>query len=132
MNEYNALEYKDEIPSFVKSGMNWLDENIPNWDNRIDLDRLDLFSGCDCIGGQLSNDSYSNFYDKYSLGDNQGKLGFNLHNLPNGIFSIDRGMREYLSLLTREWKKQIHMRRINKKALEIPEVQKISIKEAVQ
>jgi hypothetical protein len=39
----------------VAAGAAWLDEHEPGWDQHIDLDRLDLSYGCNCILGQLES-----------------------------------------------------------------------------
>jgi hypothetical protein len=40
----------------VEAGAAWLDENMPGWVDVIDLDTLDLASGCSCVLGQLAAD----------------------------------------------------------------------------
>lgn len=40
------------IPERVAKGVALLDKTLAGWDGRIDLDRLDLSSTCDCILGQ--------------------------------------------------------------------------------
>jgi hypothetical protein len=42
----------DTIETRVAQGVALLDEKLPGWVNRIDLDKLDLASTCDCILGQ--------------------------------------------------------------------------------
>ena len=37
----------------MRGGAEFLDEDFPGWADRIDVDRLDLTSGCDCVLGQL-------------------------------------------------------------------------------
>ena len=37
----------------IDKGVAWLNANVPDWLDRIDLDRLDLASGCRCVLGQL-------------------------------------------------------------------------------
>ena len=41
------------IPDRVEAGVRLLDQVIPGWWRRIDLEWLDLNSGCDCVLGQL-------------------------------------------------------------------------------
>jgi hypothetical protein len=41
------------IAERVAKGSAFLDGKQPGWDKRIDLERLDLESGCNCILGQL-------------------------------------------------------------------------------
>ena len=41
------------IAERVERGAALLDERIPGWWKHIDLSRLDVASGCDCVAGQL-------------------------------------------------------------------------------
>lgn len=43
----------------IAKGVTWLDENYPNWESKIDLDRLKMSNSCRCILGQL----FINFSD---------------------------------------------------------------------
>lgn len=38
----------------IERGATLLDEREPGWEQRIDLDRLDMSSTCDCVLGQLA------------------------------------------------------------------------------
>jgi hypothetical protein len=40
----------------VANGAAWLDEDRPGWESKIDLARLDIASGIDCICGQVFAD----------------------------------------------------------------------------
>ncbi len=40
----------------VARGAAFLDEKMPGWDQRIDLDKLDLAAPCRCVLGQLATD----------------------------------------------------------------------------
>lgn len=42
------------IPRNVERGAEFLDARIPGWEEKIDLDKLDLGSCCNCIVGQLN------------------------------------------------------------------------------
>lgn len=42
----------DTIETRVARGVALLDEKLPGWVDRIDLEKLDLSSACDCILGQ--------------------------------------------------------------------------------
>jgi len=37
----------------VARGVEFLDQSIPDWRERLKWDELDMSSGCDCVGGQL-------------------------------------------------------------------------------
>lgn len=41
------------IAQRVEAGAAWLDHNKPGWWHTINLDRLDIESGCNCILGQV-------------------------------------------------------------------------------
>ncbi len=40
----------------VQAGTAWLDDALPGWADKVDLDRLNLASSCNCILGQLNHD----------------------------------------------------------------------------
>lgn len=40
------------IDERIDAGVAWLDDNVPDWLDRIDLARLDLSSECACVLGQ--------------------------------------------------------------------------------
>jgi hypothetical protein len=42
-----------EVEEAVRRGAELLDERHPGWAHKIDTDRLDISSGCNCIIGQL-------------------------------------------------------------------------------
>lgn len=46
----------DTIEARVTRGAQLLDERLPGWVDRIDLDRLNLASSCNCILGQKFGD----------------------------------------------------------------------------
>ena len=54
------------IKKMIKRGAKWLDKNEgPTWVFRINLDRLDLNSGTNCILGQLHDEGYHGYlYDE--------------------------------------------------------------------
>lgn len=47
-------EFKALAPGYVAAGAAWLDENEPGWEGRIDLAKLDLSNGCQCVLGQVT------------------------------------------------------------------------------
>lgn len=86
----------------VQNGIKWLNENKPGWDNKIDLDNLDLCCGERCIIGQLYGEFCHNCpselkLDNYKLSDEYG-----FSNLGNTYYGdlLDNE-------LTKEWNKQI-------------------------
>lgn len=95
------------IEQRVANGAAQLDKMIPGWENRIDLDELDIRVGCRCIIGQLY------------LGYSRGKRFFpnNLrgdqaqHNL--GLYShsaTEEDQDHDYELLTGAWKAAIEVR----------------------
>lgn len=44
------------IEERVAAGAEWLDERLPDWVNRIDLEDLDIRDACACILGQTFGD----------------------------------------------------------------------------
>lgn len=49
----------DTIPERVARGVALLDEKHPGWWERIDVDRLNLRSGCNCVLGQTWDGDYA-------------------------------------------------------------------------
>lgn len=106
------------IPDRVEAGVRLLDERIPGWEDRIDLDRLELASACRCVLGQLHLDQVSDpnlayVQGKWSLylGDDEAIAGgFNISD-PNG----EPGDLEF-DLLTAAWRNRIEARRNTKAA----------------
>lgn len=37
----------------VENGARWLDETVPGWRASVNLEHLDLNSGCNCVAGQI-------------------------------------------------------------------------------
>jgi hypothetical protein len=50
---------KAEAASRVARGVKWLDEAVPDWRSKIDLQELDLTSECNCVLGQLFGDFFT-------------------------------------------------------------------------
>jgi hypothetical protein len=102
------------IEARVARGAALLDEKLPGWVERIDLDKLKLSSGCNCILGQTwdgptSADSspFGAHADALALGgDDDIEHGFNAGG--EDWFSNEP---EY-EALTAEWKRLILARRI--------------------
>lgn len=94
------------IPA-VKRGIKFLDENVPDWHDRVDVQKLDLGSCQECILGQL----YGSFDDGYrELGLStieSAELGLDSQpvSLPVADYHFFDGMisGEY-GLLTEAWK----------------------------
>jgi hypothetical protein len=87
----------------VAAGMRWLDEHMPDWEPRIDLDRLDLGHGQYCIRGQLTDEPTPLVWPPRveSFGETYpAKLGFSA------------STREGYAALTRAWKRAILKRRV--------------------
>jgi hypothetical protein len=97
----------------VAAGVAWLDEHVPDWLGRIDLNRLELAACTQCVLGQLFGD----YNDAPSDASNRGELlGFDRalaaadwdslsgHELSGAVSS------EYRSL-NAEWRRVIESRR---------------------
>ena len=64
------------IPANVKRGAAWLDEHEPGWRGRIDLNKVDLASECNCVLGQLYG-GYTEALQHFDLTDKDARrLGF--------------------------------------------------------
>lgn len=87
----------------VNNGIEFLNENIPGWRQKIDKDILDIFSASTCIWGQLGWPRFKgletviNNTDITSVYEN-GFMGYN--------FDGDE-YEEDCEQLTAEWKKRL-------------------------
>ena len=99
----------DNVAERVARGSALLDEKMPGWDRRIDLDRLDLMSSCRCILGQLHLAAEDDPYleglaavgiDYYT--ENDARFGFNTWDAEGNDAFLD---------LEYEWKRVITERR---------------------
>lgn len=85
----------------IDVGVEWLDAHEgPNWPHKIRTIMLQMWSGCDCIIGQL--------HEEYQAVFNPGDelpydLGFAIH---TNHLTPEEGDRLY-SILTQEWKEKI-------------------------
>jgi hypothetical protein len=85
----------------IANGIKWLDENHERWEDKINLDTLDLFDCSLCIIGQLFKD----YNHLYKIHDDDENEGFE--------FSKDHGFTPHKEVgqLTKEWKSAILQRR---------------------
>ena len=94
------------LPKNVERGAELLDRELPGWDERIDLDRLDLGSTCDCIVGQL-NPAHAHFkHHRYS----KGIEALGVETRPSRFGFNTWGQQRFASL-TAAWKRLIESRR---------------------
>lgn len=85
----------------VNNGVEWLNQNCPDWLDRIDLDSLDIKDGTRCILGQLYGDYFSSIVNRQISGP--VRRGFNVH-----CMDEDRDVtRIKLDMLTNTWKDKI-------------------------
>ena len=106
----------DTIQARVACGVALLDEKLPGWVERIDLDTLNLASPCRCILGQTWDLPVGVDYTAFALhadaldidGDEEVAYGFNAG---GEDWFEDEG--EY-DALTAEWKRVILARRIDR------------------
>ena len=87
------------IAERVAKGAAFLDEREPGWDERIDLDRLDIDSNCRCILGQLHDKSYAT---------GRRALGLRGHGVGLGFYP---SASDSPHALTAEWERVITARR---------------------
>jgi len=100
----------DTSETRVARGAALLDEKLPGWDRRIDLDNLHLGSKCDCVLGQeFANDALGPLRFGYDVGlvelfngdeAEATRCGFLAERSDDGV-----------ELLTAEWKRLILARR---------------------
>lgn len=55
------------IKTRVARGVALLDEKLPGWDQRIDLDALDIGNACNCILGQTWDEHPDDYDDPYFM-----------------------------------------------------------------
>lgn len=97
------------IPERVAKGAALLDEKLPGWVDRIDLDRLNVQSGCDCILGQEFSGSATEDAPGFVIGL-FGLFGGELTEAMLHGFTIGGGYDTFPAL-TREWRRVILARR---------------------
>src|SRR5437764_14197069 len=89
----------------VAAGAAFLDQEIPGWDRLIDLDRLDIGSGCRCVLGQINRNE-----DNPALSYDLGMTVLGLDDRDSGTLGVN-GDRRDLYALTDEWRAVIAARR---------------------
>ncbi len=60
----------------VARGIAWLDANVPEWQDKIDVERLDLKYPCDCVLGQLDGDFYQAVWERRLERHEVTRMGF--------------------------------------------------------
>lgn len=93
--------YEDKIAEGIK----YLDqEDDPSWPHQINLDDLQMWSGCQCLIGQLCGE----YQDVFDINDPRPfDLGFAIRSYYNTYkLSSEEVDRQY-DILTGEWKKRI-------------------------
>lgn len=88
----------------IEKGVKKLDKKIPGWDERIDIDLLDLGSDYDCVLGQLYGSYYSGRRELEDMGVKVGEKRM----VKMGFFRESR--HEYKSL-DEAWREEILSRR---------------------
>ena len=100
------IEYvtKEILRKNVTRGAAFLDENVPGWRARIDLENLALASPCDCILWQLFNNDYILASETLNLDwEDRVEFGFTL---PTAILSEGEGHRWWRTL-DNLWKEEL-------------------------
>jgi len=88
----------------VERGAALLDERLPGWEDRIDLDKLDLSSTCNCVVGQLYRPT-----PRSHLGYTEGLYTLEIKNPSR--FGFERWPTSRYSRLTEAWRRLIELRR---------------------
>ena len=92
----------------VERGAALLDERKPGWDRKVDLEKLDLYSPCNCVLGQVYGDRLSH-YDGY--GYNRGLRLLELHYQGSKLHGFTAMPNGYHGNLTAAWRRLIEKRR---------------------
>lgn len=84
-----------QIPEEVKAGMELLDQEVPGWREKIDLDSLDLSDCYECILGQVFGHFNEGRRMIAEVDNDPGKYGFDCH--PTGYEFLTQIWKEALS-----------------------------------
>lgn len=100
----------ESLSTRVRRGVALLDEKVPGWHNRIDVDELDLTDTCHCVLGQITGQSYWTVIEGW-LGLTS-RVDFEDH----GFDVVSAGIRSGRDLyefhtLTRMWRLIVRIRR---------------------
>lgn len=96
----------------VERGAQFLDEAEPGWVDRIDLDELDLGSGCNCVLGQLYLSEHPrtrNKWDAYSR--KAEELGIDPDSYQAARLGFMEWGRARFDNMTAAWRREIQKRR---------------------
>ena len=108
VNRMISPEQLDVLANRVKSSAEQLDDMIPKWATKIDLEMLDLACSSMCICGQLAQGSYD--AECYVL----ERLGFSATDgfyVSESEFPYDSGNRqEAWDFLQRKWVEEVEAR----------------------
>ncbi len=110
------------IAQRVAAGAAFLDGREPGWWERIDLDSLDLGSGCRCVLGQLATDvsqyaSWRRIALRFGLDAWQDDIGLGFMardhdaDLSLSVVEANAANKAEFDALTAEWKRVITERR---------------------
>jgi hypothetical protein len=100
----------DSIEAQVARGAALLDEKLPGWDQRIDLDNLDLGNKCNCVLGQEfdDDDAVGPLEFGYDAGLRELFAGDDDKAVDHGFLAADYEPHDQL---TAEWRRVILARR---------------------
>ena len=94
----------------VQTGITWLDDAVPGWIAKIDIDRLDMSDGRHCLLAQMAGEYYTEARCSLELSESEAQsLGFS--NNPGTSYDG----------LTAEWKRRVRERGIAYMTEETPE-----------
>lgn len=94
------------IAERVAAGAQWLNDNVPDWWQRIDLDRLDVRSECRCVLGQI--------YGHYSVAPKTAWWSDPDHGYGKWLADwrgFDTATDDEVEALTAEWRRVIEAHR---------------------
>lgn len=94
----------EQLREAVQRGIKWADENLADWDKKINLQYLDMYEGDRCILGQCCG-SYLKTIDKFDIDPEY--LGFSADTLTD----YDENIVSVYSELTFLWSEEIERRR---------------------
>lgn len=87
----------------VRRGVALLDEKVPGWHNRIDVEKLEINDVCGCIIGQLHDMSFWHARAEQFLGLS-GKAAFMAHGFDGDYYDSEEAENFEYAALTRLWR----------------------------
>lgn len=105
-----------ELEENVRRGVRWLDENIENWEYKINLNEFRIDQSCNCVIGQLHPErNFWDYEDEFKLSSVEIEmLGFDI---PDSLFRRTDNCHtqyRYWDMLQYLWMQEIRSRKMSR------------------